>query len=60
MKTDAEIRDDVTRELQWEPQLSEPDAIGVAARDGAVTLTGTHPATPRSWRLNEQRHVCTG
>ncbi len=40
MKTDAELRRDVTIELQWDPQLVKPEAIGVAAADGAVTLTG--------------------
>jgi osmotically-inducible protein OsmY len=40
MKTDAQIRDDVIEELRWDPQITEPDAIGVAVVDGAVTLTG--------------------
>jgi osmotically-inducible protein OsmY len=40
MKDDAEIREDVIRELSWDPQVSDPDAIGVAVKDGAVTLTG--------------------
>ncbi len=40
MKSDAEIKEDVIRELRWDPQVSEPDAIGVAVKDGAVTLTG--------------------
>jgi osmotically-inducible protein OsmY len=40
MKSDSEIRDDVMEELRWEPRISDPDAIGVAVRDGAVTLTG--------------------
>ena len=40
MKSDAEIRDDVIKELQWDPQITEPEAIGVAVQDGAVTLTG--------------------
>ena len=44
MKSDAEIRDDVIDELRWDPQIPEPDAIGVAVTDGAVTLTG-HVAT---------------
>src|ERR1700689_349530 len=39
-KSDSEIRDDVINELQWDPQITEPDAIGVAVKDGAVTLTG--------------------
>jgi osmotically-inducible protein OsmY len=40
MKTDSEIRDDVINELRWDPQIINPDAIGVAVTDGAVTLTG--------------------
>ncbi len=43
MKTDSEIRDDVISELQWDPQITDPDAIGVAVQDGAVTLTGHVP-----------------
>jgi osmotically-inducible protein OsmY len=43
MKNDAEIRDDVIDELRWDPQLTDPDAIGVAVADGAVTLTGKVP-----------------
>ena len=43
MKSDTEIRDDVIDELRWDPQISEPDAIGVAVADGAVTLTGSVP-----------------
>ncbi|HUA30884.1 MAG TPA: BON domain-containing protein [Streptosporangiaceae bacterium] len=40
MKTDEDIREDVTRELQWDAQISHPEAVGVAVKDGAVTLTG--------------------
>jgi osmotically-inducible protein OsmY len=43
MKSDAEIRDDVIDELQWDPQITNPNAIGVAVKDGAVTLTGNVP-----------------
>lgn len=43
MKADAEIKPDVVRELQWDSQLSEPDSIGVAVKDGAVVLTGHTP-----------------
>jgi osmotically-inducible protein OsmY len=43
MKSDSEIREDVLRELQWDPQVSDPDEIGVAVKDGAVTLTGRVP-----------------
>ena len=44
MKSDAEIRADVINELYWDPQVTEPEAIGVAVRDGAVTLTGHVPS----------------
>ena len=44
VKSDAEIRDDVINELQWDPQVTEPEAIGVAVKDGAVTLTGHVPS----------------
>jgi osmotically-inducible protein OsmY len=44
VKSDSEIRDDVINELQWNPQITNPDAIGVAVADGAVTLTGTVPS----------------
>src|ERR1700757_4301608 len=44
MKSDTEIKDDVIDELRWDPQITEPDAIGVAVTDGAVTLTGSVPS----------------
>ena len=43
MKSDSEIREDVINELEWDPQITEPEAIGVAVQDGAVTLTGHVP-----------------
>jgi osmotically-inducible protein OsmY len=39
MKTDTELRRDVTDELEWEPSV-DAARIGVAAHDGIVTLTG--------------------
>lgn len=44
MKPDAELREDVIRELAWDPQVTDPDAIAVAVKDGAVTLAGRVPA----------------
>jgi len=38
-RSDDEIRDDVLMELKWDPKITSPD-IGVAAKDGVVTLTG--------------------
>lgn len=43
MKSDGEIREDVINELRWDPQVTDPEAIGVAVQDGAVTLTGHVP-----------------
>jgi len=43
MKSDAEIRQDVISELRWDAQITQPEAIGVAVSDGAVTLTGHAP-----------------
>ena len=48
MKSDSEIRDDVISELRWDPQITDPDAIGVAVQDGAVTLTGHVPTYAQS------------
>jgi osmotically-inducible protein OsmY len=39
MRTDAQIQRDVVAQLQWEPLLNASE-IGVAARDGVVTLSG--------------------
>jgi osmotically-inducible protein OsmY len=40
MKTDSEIQKNVIDELKWEPALNASE-IGVAVKDGIVTLTGT-------------------
>ena len=39
MKTDADLKRDVTAELAWDPAVMST-AIGVAVKDGVVTLTG--------------------
>jgi osmotically-inducible protein OsmY len=39
MKTDAQLKADVTAELAWDAAIN-PIGIGVIARDGVVTLTG--------------------
>lgn len=40
MKTDIQLQRDVMAELMWEPLLSAAQ-IGVTAKDGVITLTGT-------------------
>jgi len=44
MKTDAQLKDDVTEELRWDPQISDADVIGVGVKDGAVILSGQAPS----------------
>ncbi len=43
MKTDVEIQQDVMAELKWEARINsiKPTEIGVAVKNGVVTLTGT-------------------
>ena len=39
MKTDVELKKDVTAELSWDPLVPET-RVGVSVREGVVTLTG--------------------
>src|SRR5215203_4243446 len=39
MKTDADLKRDVMAELAWDPAVKST-AVGVAVKDGVVTLTG--------------------
>jgi VCBS repeat-containing protein len=49
MKTDNELRRDVEMELQWDPSVDARD-IGVAAKNGVVTLTGQVSNYSEKWR----------
>ena len=40
MKSDTMLKEDVTAEIQWEPSV-KGSRIGVSAKDGVVTLTGS-------------------
>ncbi len=42
MKTDSQLKQDVTAELQWDAEIDEAK-IGVAVSNGAVTLSGHIP-----------------
>jgi osmotically-inducible protein OsmY len=39
MKSDEQLKNDVTEELKWEPSIN-PAHVGVAAKDGVITLSG--------------------
>jgi len=43
MKTDSQLQRDVMKELEWEPRIDAAH-IGVAAKDGVVTLSGSVPS----------------
>ena len=42
MRTDAQIQREVDDHLKWDPKVNESD-IGVAVKDGVVTLSGSVP-----------------
>lgn len=39
MKTDSQLKEDVTKELEWEPSINASQ-VGVAVKNGVVTLAG--------------------
>ena len=43
MKTDTQRQKDIIDELRWEPRISDRE-IGVAVKDGVVSLTGAVPS----------------
>jgi osmotically-inducible protein OsmY len=49
MKTDSELRRDVEREVEWDPSI-DARSIGVAAKNGVVTLTGYVSSYSDKWR----------
>ena len=48
MKTDAELQQDVMNELKWEPTVKAAE-IGVAVKDGVVTLSGYVDSYVKKW-----------
>jgi osmotically-inducible protein OsmY len=46
--TDSELQEDVLHELEWEPSVDAAH-IGVAAKDGIVTLSGYVPSYAEKW-----------
>ena len=48
MKTDAELQQHVMDELKWEPTIRAAE-IGVAVKDGVVTLSGSVDSYGKKW-----------
>ena len=51
-KTDAEIQRDVLDELKWDARV-QPNEIGVAVKDGVVTLIGWVDSYTKKWAAEE-------
>ena len=46
--TDGDLQEDVLHELEWEPSVDAAH-IGVAAKDGVVTLSGSVSSYAEKW-----------
>lgn len=49
MKNDSDVQRSVQDQLNWEPGISNASKIGVAVKDGVVTLTGTVSSHFEKW-----------
>ena len=58
-RSDEEIQWDVLAELKWEPRVM-PNEIGVAVKDGVVTLTGRVDSYQKKWAAEEAAHRVRG
>ena len=57
--TDQEIRDAMLAELEWDPQVRASE-IGVAVKDGVVTLTGYVDSYIKRWAAEDAAHRVRG
>jgi osmotically-inducible protein OsmY len=58
-RTDVQIQADVLAELKYEPRV-QPNEIGVAVKDGVVTLTGWVDSYGKKWGAEEAAHRVRG
>ena len=59
IRTDREIQTDVLAELRWDYGI-QANEIGVAVKDGVVTLTGTVDTYLKKWKAEEAAHRVNG
>src|SRR5437879_3876552 len=57
--TDEQIQRDVLAELKWDARV-QPNEIGVAVKDGVVTLTGWVDSYTKKWAAEEAAHRVRG
>src|SRR5688500_20279827 len=58
-RSDEEIQRDVLGELKWDARV-QPNEIGVAVKDGIVTLTGWVDSYIKRWAAEEAAHRVRG
>jgi osmotically-inducible protein OsmY len=58
-RTDEQIQKDVLNELKYDPRV-EPNEIGVAAKNGVVTLTGWVDSYTKRWAAEDAAHRVRG
>jgi osmotically-inducible protein OsmY len=58
-RTDTEIQSDVLAELKWDARVM-PNEIGVAVKDGIVTLMGWVDSYSKKWAAEEAAHRVRG
>jgi osmotically-inducible protein OsmY len=59
LRSDLEIQAEVQDELKWEPRVQATE-IGVAVKDGVVTLTGWVDSYSKRWAAEEAAHRVRG
>ncbi|MDQ7958666.1 MAG: BON domain-containing protein [Rhodocyclaceae bacterium] len=59
LRSDADIQTEVLAELKWEPRVQAPE-IGVAVKDGVVTLTGWVDSYTKRWAAEDAAHRVRG
>jgi osmotically-inducible protein OsmY len=58
-RTDTQIQSDVLAQLKWEPRV-QPNEIGVAVKNGVVTLTGWVDSYVKRWTAEDAAHRVRG
>ena len=58
-RTDEQIQRDVFAELKWDPRV-QPNEIGVAVKNGIVTLTGWVDTYSKRWAAEDAAHRVRG
>jgi osmotically-inducible protein OsmY len=58
-RTDEQIQKDVLAELKWDARV-QPNEIGVAVKDGVVTLTGWVDSYTKKWAAEDAAHRVRG